>query len=831
MHRKYFRLIVKMGIIFSILALTVICSTFLFLNPKLPSIHDLRESKLQIPLRIYTEEGHFIGEFGEKIRRPISINDVPNNFINAILAAEDDRFLKHQGVDLGGLFRAAFELISSGEIKSGGSTITMQVARNFFLTREKSFLRKINEIFLALKIERSLTKNEILELYINKIYLGKRAYGVQAAANIYYGKDINQLNLAQFAMIAGLPKAPSSFNPINNPSRAKIRRDWILGRMFKLNFIPETEYNSAKSSPISAKYYGSILDFNAAYASEMARRIAVQELGSKAYTGGYNIYTTINLKQQRSAKNAVLKGIFDYDSRHGYRGPEASLGRGNKSLWHKTLDNLEIFNNLIPGVIVGFGQKPFFKENHEEFFLVSKIKDEQNDLQSPTNQKTNNHIYLLLEKNKLISFEWNKKTNPLRKYITENKQGPLINDISEILNIGDVIRIKLNPKTHQIKISQLPNINASLVALEPTNGAIRAIVGGFNFKTSKFNRATQAYRQTGSNLKPFIYAAALENGFSAASIINDAPLVFTDKKLEADWRPENSGGVFNGPTTLRRALYQSQNLVSIRLLRELGIGNTVNYLKSFEFNNKEIPKDLSLALGSFSMTPLQLAKGYSVIANGGFLIAPFIVDYITDRKGSVIFQSSRFIACSKCDEDENNIEAESLDDIINQENSHVKNAIRIMDERVAYIIDSILKDVIKKGTGRKALQLRRVDIAGKTGTTNGPTDAWFSGYHPDLATTTWLGFDSNKKIGKKEYGGSAALPIWIDFMKDQLKILEKKNKIRPKGIVSVKVNQPGGSKQNVKEFELFLEELQPTKSNSIEKYMKSNDQEINGDLF
>lgn len=833
MSKRYLKSIIKLGIIFFTSVLIVICSIYLFLSAKLPSVEDLRDAKMQIPLRIYTQEGKLIGEFGEKLRTPISIDDVPQQFINAILAAEDDRFLKHQGVDLAGLLRAASELILSGEIKSGGSTITMQVARNFFLSREKSFLRKFNEIFLALKIERSLTKNQILELYINKIYLGKRAYGVQAAANIYYGKSINELSLSQYAMIAGLPKAPSSYNPINNPKRAKIRRDWIIGRMLKLKSITKEEFHRAVMDPISAKYHGPTLDLNASYAAEMARQIAVREFGSRAYIDGYSIYTTINIEEQKSAEKSILNGIFSYDYRHGYRGPEFKLGEKNKSLWIEKLRNLNTVNNLIPGVVIGFGDSPNLKKNSNNKIVNSRNITNQRKIFSSPNQRNKNHIHLLLDQNIQISFEWNRERNPLREYITEDEKGPSVNNISEILSIGDIIRIQLNPKTHEIKISQLPNINACLVALKPNSGAIRAIVGGFNFQLSKFNRATQGYRQTGSNLKPFIYSSALENGFSAASIINDAPLVFTDKKLEADWRPENSGGKFNGPTTLRRALYQSQNLVSIRLLRELGINNAVNYLKRFRFNDKTIPRDLSLALGSFSMTPIQLAKGYSIIANGGFLIEPFIVDYITDRKGDVVFKNERFIACSKCNLSENLdlFEADSLDQIINKKNSHIKDAELIMDPRVAYIIDSILKDVIKKGTGRKALELKRDDIAGKTGTTNGPTDAWFSGYHPELAVTTWMGFDNNNNIGKREYGGSAALPIWIEFMKDQLKHLEKNIKDRPKGIVSIKIDKSRNIHGYDKKFELFLEELQPDDDHRLKEFILKKDSLINEDLF
>ncbi|MDG1292719.1 MAG: transglycosylase domain-containing protein, partial [Pseudomonadales bacterium] len=553
----------------------------------------LREAKLQVPLRIYSQNGELIGEFGEKLRTPIKMETVPDHFIHALLSAEDDRFLQHHGVDFAGLLRATSQLFSSGRIQSGGSTLTMQVARNFFLSSEQTFLRKFNEIFLALQIERTLSKNDILELYVNKMYFGKRAYGIQAAASVYYGKPIETLNLSQLAMIAGLPKGPSTNNPINNPTRARIRRDWILGRMLKLDYITQQDWLEATNQPVTAEYHSQKLALDAGYAAEMARAIAIEKLGRAAYTDGYIVRTTINAEQQRSAQRAVVKGLNAYDARHGYRGPEQQLEVSdneiaNKENWLSTLKKIRTIQQLVPVVITGIN-KPI-----TEFPHVDLSSNDLSDNDLPTDDLSNNdlsisdieankdsaevnisdllhpeedRIEILFANGNTIEFIWDRKNNPLRQYINENKRKNNPENISELLSVGDVIRVRIDQENDAPIISQIPMASAGLVALNPKDGAINALVGGYNFQHSKFNRVTQAYRQTGSNFKPFIYAAALENGFTPASVINDAPIVFADNKLESDWRPENSGGKFYGPTTLRRALYLSRNLVSVRLLR------------------------------------------------------------------------------------------------------------------------------------------------------------------------------------------------------------------------------------------------------------------------
>lgn len=879
-HHTLIKSLLAIMLLGGLSAALIICATFLYLSPKLPSVDVLREAKLQVPLRIYSQNGDLIGEFGEKLRTPIKMAYVPEPFINAILSAEDDRFLQHQGIDIAGLLRAAGQLFVSGEIRSGGSTITMQVARNFFLSSEKTFVRKFNEIFLALQIERTLSKDEILELYVNKIYLGKRAYGIQAAAGVYYGKTIQELSLPQLAMIAGLPKAPSAYNPINNPQRAKTRRNWILGRMFKLGYISQEDLDNAQATEVSAFYHGPKLSLNASYAAEMARAIAIKKFGRAAYTDGYKVITTIDSAKQFSAQKAVSKGLIDYDTRHGYRGPESRLSLNDKENWPKLIAAFKTVNNLVPAIITGFGSS-----NADDATGKTKVSD----------NIPNNKLDLLLANGRTIKAIWNPETNRLRKYINENRRASAVKDIAELLNIGDVIRIRLDLAAEQadedekpsedivsvdsanndsaiadtadpttVFITQLPEASASLVSLEPDNGAIVALVGGFDFKTSKFNRATQANRQTGSNFKPFIYSAAMENGFTAASVINDAPIVFSDNQLESDWRPENSGGKFYGPTTLRRALYLSRNLVSVRLLRELGIGNAIKYLDRFEFGDSPLPRNLSLALGSYAMTPVQVASAYATLANGGYKVNPYLVSQILDRNNKTVHAVTRDCAsCAKAlalnseseefdrQQPDNNSaqittslqvslnedfeEAESLEELLIEPQITDLPARQLIDPRVAYIIDSILQDVIRRGTGTKAKVLGRSDLAGKTGTTNGPTDAWFSGYHPELVTTAWLGFDNNKLLGTREFGGSAALPIWIDYMRESLAGVPTAYRSRPSGMVSVKVNRltgapaAAGDVENI--FESFLEEFAPEQNKATTNTAVNNQLSFDEELF
>jgi penicillin-binding protein 1A len=763
-------------------ALIITTSLYLYLSPKLPSVETLKTVKLQTPLRVYSQDMKLIGEFGEKRRTPISFNAIPPLFVHAVLSAEDDGFYSHIGVDFKGLARAALELVTTGHIQTGGSTITMQLARNFFLTREQSFIRKFNEILLALRIEDELEKDEILALYANKIYLGNRSYGVEAAAMTYYGKSINELSLAQMAMIAGLPKAPSRFNPIINPERALTRRNWILGRMYKLGHIDRTALEEARSDTITAQYHGSLKDYDAPYVAEIARQTAVDLLGAEAYTSGFSVLTTIDSPLQRYADQALANGLLSYDWRHGYRGPEAHFA--NPEQWPAALQNSPLERDLEPAIITEVGE---------------------------------NSITLLTRDNPNITLDTEASLKNLRSYISENKRSAPIKDLSTVFSIGDLIRIQ-NTENGEWQLTQIPDAQAALVSLNPDTGAIQAMSGGLNFYQSPFNRVTQAQRQPGSNFKPFIYSAALEKGMTPASIINDAPLTFDDENIETQWRPVNSGGKFHGPTRLRQALYLSRNLVSIRVLQSTGITYAINTAAKFGFNPKQLPHDLSLALGSHAVTPLAIAGGYATFANGGYKIEPYLIERITNSDGESVFQAMNPVVCRDNCADKIDTEESINAPLRATEQSTQPQAVnplaeRILEPRVAYLIDSMLKDVVKRGTATKARAMKRNDIAGKTGTTNGPRDAWFSGYNPDLVTTTWLGFDDNRKIGRREFGGSAALPIWIDYMSKALANRPQRRHPQPAGLVSVRIDPATGLRVSPSEkngiFELFREENLP----------------------
>ncbi len=760
----------------------VTSSFYLYLTPNLPAAEQLKQTQLQVPLRIYTNDGLLVAEFGEKRRTPITIEAVPLQLKQAFIAAEDNRFYAHQGVDLKGLLRASIELVTTGHIQSGGSTITMQVAKNFFFSREKTFTRKFNEILLALQIEQELSKDEILELYFNKIYLGNRAYGIEAAAKVYYGASTKDLSLAQMAMIAGLPKAPSKYNPIANPSRALIRRDWILKRMNELDLITDLEYQQAVEQPITASYHGTNPEVDAPYLAEMTRKAMIKEHGETAYEDGYEVTLTIHSKDQIAANEALRRGLEEYDRRHGYKGPLAKFPT-------------ELFED-IPTVI-----SKLKSANKSPSFITAVVTALDDNTKSATT---------LTEDQSVAVISW-ENMNWARKFITTDSKGPSPKTPSDILSIGDVVYIQnISKKEPEWMLTQVPEAQSALISLAPNNGAIKALVGGYNFYQSKYNRVIQSKRQPGSNFKPFIYLAALENGFTAASLINDAPIVFDDKNLESTWRPENSSGRFYGPTRLRQALYNSRNLVSIRLLQSTGINRTLDYVEKFGFDRKDLPRDLSLALGSAGVSPWDLARGYAILANGGYKISPYFISSIKDAKGNIVFAANPATGCYNCPKETENAEATVYEASINNEVTATEiaettatheptptqaqpvYAERAIDERAAYIMHSILKDVIRKGTGQKAKALNRSDLAGKTGTTNDQRDAWFSGFNGDIATTVWVGFDQPDTLGRREYGAAAALPIWIDYMAIALAGTPEKQMPQPEGIVTVRINPETG---------------------------------------
>lgn len=860
-------------------ATAFLAGIYLYLTPNLPDVETLKETKFQIPLRIYTRDEKLIGEFGEKRRSPIRFEEIPENFAHAILSAEDDRFYSHSGVDIKGLLRAVSQILQTGEIQGGGSTITMQVARNFFLTREQVFTRKFNEILLALQIERELSKEEILTLYVNKIYLGNRAYGIQAAAQVYYGKNIDELSLAQTAMIAGLPKAPSAYNPIVNPSRALIRRNWILGRMKELGYIDEIAYQTAFAEPVTAKNHGAVVDLNAPYIAEMARKEMIDRFGLSAYTDGYKAYITVDSKLQQAAQNALINGLEEYDQRHGFRGKEAALA---------VSETKEI--NL-PIIAIAYDENISSEDSDvladQNSFINTELNSEDEDLDQtseeivPTlvavfdkqawQEQLNNiptfakrapaaitkisdaGIHALLENGTEIFIAKENGLDNVRGYLSENGTTAKYKSPRDFLELGDVIRVVKNSDVWHF--SQIPEAQAALVALDPKNGAIRALVGGYDFNQSHFNRVTQAQRQPGSNFKPFIYTTALEHGFTPATLVNDAPIVFDDAGLESSWRPENSSGKFYGPTRLREALYNSRNLVSIRVLREVGINTTIENLGRFGFDPSLLPRDLSLALGSHALTPLQVATGYASFANGGYKIEPYLLDAIEDSNGVIIeFAEPPTVCDDSCEQERELRELTSLaeqelaelsqfdpvnirqDQTLAQrlhyayrttERPTAPAAPRIMSEQVNYLINSMLRDVIQKGTGRKAQALKREDLAGKTGTTNGPTDAWFSGFNSSLVATTWLGFDQNQLLGVREFGGSAALPVWIDFMKVALDGVPEDHIRQPDGIVSIKIDPETGKRAAPGDpdaiFEIFRTENVPEISDAQDGNSKDVD--------
>lgn len=767
---------------------------FLYLSPGLPSVEALRSIQLQIPLRVYSSDDKLIAEFGEMRRTPIRFADIPPNFINALLSAEDDNFANHYGVDPSSLMRAATQLVKSGHIQSGGSTITMQVAKNFFLTSERSFSRKTTEILLALQIERQLTKDEILELYVNKIYLGNRAYGIEAAAQVYYGKSIRDVSLAQMAMIAGLPKAPSRFNPLANPARSKERRDWILGRMYKLGKITEAEYTTAINEPLNASYHVPTPEVNAPYIAEMARAEMVGRYGSDAYTEGFRVTTTVPSNLQEMANTAVHDGLITYDQRHGYRGPESRLPGKTREAWATELTKQRTINGLEPAIVT---------------------QVDKNGLQVMT-RAGEGHV-------SWDSMKW------ARPFLNTNSMGPNPKQPSDVAQVGDLIRVQRQPD-NMLKFSQIPQAQGALVSLDPQNGAIRALVGGFAFEQSNYNRAMQAKRQPGSSFKPFVYSAALDNGYTASSLVNDAPIVFVDEYLDKVWRPKNDTNTFLGPIRLREALYKSRNLVSIRLLQAMGVGKTIDYITRFGFNKQDLPPNLSLALGTATLTPMEIATGWSTFANGGYKITPYIIDKIESRNGDTLFVANP-PSVPQGDVATSGIAAPAAQPFtVNATPAETPAmpgiapptpavAERIIDGRTTYILNSMLEDVIKLGTGRRALALGRGDIAGKTGTTNESKDAWFSGYNADYVTTVWTGFDQPESLGRKEFGGTVALPIWMNYMAAALKDKPPHTQPEPEGILSLRVDPISGRAASPGTpgayFELFKAEDTPPSMNEL----------------
>ena len=780
--KKVFRLIFRFLLVSFVLGIATVIVTYLIVSKDLPDVETLRDIQLQVPLRVYTRDGKLISVFGEKRRIPVAIEDIPVDLRNAFIAGEDQRFYEHIGIDYEGISRAVWTLATTGEKSVGGSTITQLLARNYFLTNEKTFTRKIKEIFLALKIERELTKDEILEMFLNKILLGHRAYGVGAAADVYYGKPVNELSLAQHAMIAALPKAPSRINPITSPERAMERRDYVLGRMNEEGFITDDQYQQALSERNTAFYHGATTEVSAPYLAEMVRKEMLERFGQSAYTKGFQVYTTIDSRFQAAANQSITDGLEEYDRRHGYRGPEVHFDLDEDSTtsnWDELLRPFKPIAGLVPGLVT---------EVDEDIALIY-----QADRQT---------IALSLD-----DIKW------ARKFISRERVGYEPKSVLDVLAVGDMVRTRLRDDGSRT-LAQIPEPEAMLVSLSPKDGSIKALVGGYDYTRSKFNRVVQSRRQPGSGFKPFIYSSALASGKTTASIINDAPVVFTDAELERDWKPENYSEEFFGPTRLREAMVNSQNLVSIRLLREVGIPQAKNYISQFGFDPADLPGNLSMALGSASLQPISIARGYAVFANGGYLVDPYFIDKVLDDRGSVIIAASPKVVCSDCDPEEKELEelvekeepsfrplqldSEELA-VVEQESTRPTDVVgitsaapRVISEQNAYLVRSMMMDVVRRGTGKKAMQLGRNDLAGKTGTSNEQRDAWFSGYNSELVTSVWVGFDNHDPLGRYEVGGKAAIPIWIDFMRVALEGVPDLIPVIPEGITQARIDPKTG---------------------------------------
>ena len=813
----------------SMLLIAAVFYIYAVMVPELPSIEHLEDTQYQVPLRIYDRNEILLAEFGEHRRIPVVFEKIPRHLIDAVVSVEDDQFWNHHGVDFYALLAAVYEVATTGRKTRGGSTITMQVARNFFLSPEQTYARKFNEILLALKIESELSKEKIIELYLNKIFLGHRAYGISAASQVYYDKKLKDLTIAQSAMIAGLPKAPSKYNPISNPERALIRRNYILGRMRILEYIDEEAFELALNEPITAELHRTRTIADAQYVSEQVRAQLFEQYGEEVYKAGLKVYTSIDGELQAVANQALRKNLLDYTRRHGYRGviDKIDLNEINEDPFYEDLVTDQRVGGLRKGIVISVSEE------------IDAAADGSSEV-IPASATMLISNYQQIEVLFVDGIDW------AAKFIDVDNRGPKPAKVGDVLAVGDVVW--LENRDSKWLLADVPRVEGALVSINPADGGIQAMVGGFDYFKNKFNRATQARRQPGSNFKPFIYSAALEKGFTAATIINDAPVVFDDDSLEATWRPENYSGKFYGPTRMREALVKSRNLVSIRILQAIGLRYAINYIQRFGFEHKQMPYDLSLALGSGSFSPLQMVRAYAVFSNGGYLIDPYIIDRVESGTGEVIFQNHPQTVCQDC-------ETENLDELVATEAAAAEeqqveqstevvalseeeqleaaelNALddaaieaveaevvpqyapRVISAQNAFIMRSMMREVVQRGTAVRAKALGRKDIAGKTGTTNDQLDAWFSGYNDQVVTTSWVGFDNQRSMGNRETGGRAALPMWIEFMRKALDGRPENLQEQPEGLVTIRIDAESGKRADLSTrkslFEVFRVEYAP----------------------
>jgi len=747
---------------------------YVYLRPALPDVGSLRNVQLQVPLRIYTRDGRLMAAIGDQRRIPVRYDELPKKLIQAFLATEDDRFFQHHGVDWQGILRAALANFRAGRISQGASTITMQVSRDMFLTPKRDMKRKMSEVYISLLMETEFTKEEIFSLYVNKIFLGQRAYGVAAAAEVYFGKSLDQLNIAEMATLAGIPTAPSVVNPVASAEAARVRRTHVLGRMRELGYITQAEYEEANATPMVSRLHGPTIEVDAPYVAEMVRNDMLAKYGDNVYTAGYRVYTTIDSRLENAATIALRAGLLQYDRRHGWRGatakvdPEKMASGANLDL---ELEEYPAIGGLRPAIVQSVDGK-------SARIYVKNLGS----------------VSLPLEK-----LSW------ARRELPEETMDRWPAQASEIFSRGDVIYTVGNTPEN-LQFVQVPEAQSALVAEDPQDGAVVALVGGFDFFQSKFNRATQARRQPGSGFKPFVYAAAFDKGFTPASVVLDAPIVIDEAGMEQAWRPKDSHDKFAGPVRLREALVRSMNLVSVRLMREIGVDYTWDYVQRFGFDKSQLPHDLTMAIGTASLTPLQMATAYATFANGGFKVTPYYIDRIEDASGKTLVQADPALACFECGRapeppsaptaqsaasaakiylDEGQSDGKML---IPQKNL----APQIIRPQVAYLLADMMADVIKRGTATRARVLARDDIAGKTGTTNEWHDAWFNGFNGDLVATVWTGFDQERSLGEGEEGGHVSVPIWTYFMHEALAGARKHGPPVPDGIVTVRISPDTG---------------------------------------
>ncbi len=814
-----------------ILGVSTIFGFYYYVKPELPDVATLRDVELQTPMQVFSQDGKLISQFGEKRRNPVTYDEIPRHLVEALIATEDSRFYEHPGIDPIGITRAALVVAMSGSAKQGASTITQQLARNFFLSNEKKIMRKIKEIFIAIHIEQLLSKEEIMELYVNKIFLGHRSYGFGAAARVYFGKDLPDLTLSEIATLAGMPKAPSTMNPIYSVERATNRRNVVLRRMLDEKYITQAEFDDARSEEIISKYHGAEIELSAPYVAEVARAWMVERYGEEAYTSGMKVYTTVDSKLQKAANQAAIKNLLGYDERHGYRGAEKVLWQTAQSAWDqeqivKHLKSQPTYGDLVPAVVTAVDSKSaqIWVKNQGEGTI-----------------------------------EW-QGMNWARKFLTDNRQGPAPSQAKEILAVGEQIwvrheavtgdEVSEEPTEESVtaesetpivwRLSQVPNANTAFVAMNPNNGAVLSMVGGFNFVHNKFNRATQSIRQVGSGIKPFIYSAAIEKGLTLASLINDAPINQWDKSQGTAWRPKNSPPTYVGPTRLRIGLAQSKNVMAVRVLREVGLDDTRNYLTRFGFDIDEVPRSETIALGAGSLTPMKVAQGYSVFANGGYYVEPFYISRIETPFGETEFEATPKVVCK--DDCQQQMTSDPMADEFAEQDvdAKVQYAPQVISEQNAFLVREMMYSNIWgggdwsagtgwNGTGWRAQPLKRRDIGGKTGTTNDSKDTWYSGYGPGMVATVWVGFDNhnrnlgrtkaNSNLGKNqitgaEAGAKTAEPAWVDFMGTALAGVPAERKEIPENIVRVRIDRETGLLTNKFDsssmFEYFEKGTEPT---------------------